>query len=144
MFTDWCLAACLLATVSSYAPPLNDDRSRAVQTGTAVDRARATPWSRSGRSPWLDTLYGSYVVLHVADAHTTISNLRRGQREINPVFASFGRESVTLIALKAASTATTVYFVERVRRKSRRAAIVLMVTLNGATAAVVAHNLRQR
>jgi hypothetical protein len=50
-----------------------------------------------------------------------------------------------LIAAKAGVAAGTVYLSERLWKKNRAAAVVLMVALNGAYAAIVAnnHGLRQ-
>jgi hypothetical protein len=45
-------------------------------------------------------------------------------------------------AVKAASTAASIYFAERAWKKNRRGTIVLMAIVNGAAAAVVARNLR--
>jgi hypothetical protein len=47
-----------------------------------------------------------------------------------------------MLAVKAVSTAASIYFAERAWKKNRKGAIVLMAAINGVTAAVVAHNLR--
>jgi hypothetical protein len=46
-----------------------------------------------------------------------------------------------MIAVKAASTAASIYFTERAWKKNRKGAIVLMAVVNGVTAAVAARNL---
>jgi hypothetical protein len=48
------------------------------------------------------------------------------------------------LAVKAGATAATVYLTERLWRKNRVASIAVMAALNGAYAAIVAHNYRQR
>jgi hypothetical protein len=47
-----------------------------------------------------------------------------------------------MLAVKAASTATSIYFTERAWKKYKKGAIALMAVVNGVTAAVAAHNLR--
>jgi hypothetical protein len=48
----------------------------------------------------------------------------------------------TTIAMKAASSVGTVYIAEKMWKKHRAGAIVLMAAMNGVSAAVVAHNNR--
>jgi hypothetical protein len=52
-----------------------------------------------------------------------------------------GNAGATL-ALKAASTAGTIFFAERAWKKNRKGAIILMAAINGAMAAVSARNFR--
>jgi hypothetical protein len=46
----------------------------------------------------------------------------------------------SLIAVKAAAGATTIWMTEKMREKHPRGAVVLMVVLNSVLATVVAHN----
>jgi len=47
-----------------------------------------------------------------------------------------------LIALKAMSTAGAIYFTERIWKTNRVAAVIVLVAINGATAAISLHNTR--
>ena len=47
-----------------------------------------------------------------------------------------------MLGLKLATTASTIFFAERAWRKNRVAAVVMMTAINGATAAVAMHNMR--
>jgi hypothetical protein len=47
-----------------------------------------------------------------------------------------------MIAVKALSTAGSIYFTERAWKTNRKGAVVMMAIVNGVTAAVVAKNLR--
>ncbi|MGH9329136.1 MAG: DUF5658 family protein [Vicinamibacterales bacterium] len=138
--------------LSSGAPAAGSGRYEADRHAAApAAAAPAEPPQRlfdqktSGRRPkLLGALYGSYAALQAADVQSTLGAIRRGGRELNPVAGSFVAQPASLVAFKAVSTATTIYFVERIRRKSGKAAAGVMLALNGATAAVVAHNLRRR
>ena len=50
--------------------------------------------------------------------------------------------SGAMLAVKALSTAGTIYFVERAWKKNRKGAVVTMAIINGAMAAIAANNLR--
>ena len=47
-----------------------------------------------------------------------------------------------MLAVKALSTVGSIYFAERVWKKNRKGAVVLMVALNAVSTAVVIHNAR--
>lgn len=88
----------------------------------------------------LGALYGTYAALQAMDVISTRKALAAGAREANPLMRT-GNMGTT-IALKAAGGVATFYFVEKAWKKNRVGAIVLMVAINGASAAVVAHNNR--
>ena len=121
----------------------------AAPLSAAVDRAAADAgpaidlWTlpESAKRPaLLPALYGTYAALQIMDVMSTKRALAAGAHEANPVMRSGGLG--TTIAIKAASGAATMYFVERAWKKNRVGAIVLMAAINGASAAVVAHNNR--
>ena len=85
------------------------------------------------------TLFGSYVALQGADVYSTAAARRSGGREINPVMdGNLGQ----VLAVKAVTGLTTYYAVNKMARNNRKAAIVTLAILNGVTAAVVVHNLK--
>jgi hypothetical protein len=87
-------------------------------------------------------LYASFAALQALDAHSTIRALNAGATEANPLVGGIAHKPVALAAVKAGLTASTIYLVEKVRVRSRRAAIALMAVLNSAYVAIVAHNYR--
>jgi Domain of unknown function (DUF5658) len=91
-------------------------------------------------TPALTSLYVSFVTLQVLDAHSTLSAVRHGAREMNPLVATFADRPAALVALKAGTAAGVLYMTERVRRRSRVGALLMMVAFNSAYATVVANN----
>lgn len=94
------------------------------------------------RGAALPVLYVSLAAMQAADVYSTRAAIEAGAREANPAVAPFARNSGSLLAVKAASTASAIFFAERLAKNNRKAAIVLMAVINGATAAVAAHNMR--
>ena len=88
----------------------------------------------------LSALYGTYGTLQVLDVVTTRRALPAGAHERNPLMQNGNIGA--MIAVKAAAGASTIYFAERMWKKNRVGAVIVMAALNGATAAVVAHNQR--
>ena len=104
------------------------------------DTLRSEPAPRAKPRGVLVPLYASFAALQALDAHSTMRALDAGARETNPLMRGIARTPAALIAVKAGLTATTIYLVERMRVKSRRAAIVIMAALNSTYATIVAHN----
>jgi hypothetical protein len=90
----------------------------------------------------LAPLYISFAALQAFDAVTTIRALEAGGVEVNPLLKGVAGNGVALVAVKAGATVATVYLAERLWKKNRVAAIVLMVTLNGVYVVAVAQNHR--
>lgn len=91
------------------------------------------------RSKPLTTLYASYGVLQGLDLYSTIAARQHGAREVNPVMnAGYAQASL----VKGLTAAVTVAAVKNIEKRSRKAAVITMVAVNVATAAVVAHNIR--
>jgi len=87
-------------------------------------------------------LYLAFVALQVADVASTRRALEAGGREANPIVRGLANNSAAMLAVKAGATAGTIYLVERLWKKNRTAAVILMTALNGAYAAIVAYNYR--
>jgi len=66
--------------------------------------------------------------------------LSAGASERNPLMKSGAMAS--MLAVKAAAGVSTIYFTEKLWKKNRVGAIIVMAALNGAQAAIVAHNTR--
>jgi hypothetical protein len=88
----------------------------------------------------LGALYGTYATLQTLDLISTRKTLAAGGHEQNPLMKSGGIGS--MIAMKAVAGASTIYFTEKLWKKHRVGAIVVMAALNGTSAAIVAHNNR--
>ncbi|MFB3855620.1 MAG: DUF5658 family protein [Vicinamibacterales bacterium] len=100
------------------------------------------PGSRqSPRFPVLGSMYASFVALQAADVLSTSRALERGGREMNPILP-FASNKAAMFAVKAASATLTIYLSEKIARRNRVAAIVMMAAINSAYTAIVAHNYR--
>jgi hypothetical protein len=99
--------------------------------------------ARPKRPGALPILYGSLGALQALDVYSTRRALGAGAREANPLLAGAAQRSSAMLAVKAISTATSIYFTERAWKRNRKGAVVLMAVINGVTAAVVVRNLRQ-
>lgn len=87
-------------------------------------------------------LYVSYATLQVLNAHSAFPALDGRARQTNHVVAEFTSSRTGLIAMKVGVAAGTIYLSEKLRKRNRVAAVVLMVSLNSALAAITAHNYR--
>lgn len=96
----------------------------------------AEPASRGVLIP----LYVAFASLQALDVHSTMRAVGAGHAERNPLLATAADRPPVLLAVKAGAAATTIYLVDRLRVRSRGAAIALMAVLNSAYAAIVAHN----
>jgi Domain of unknown function (DUF5658) len=115
-----------------------DPRLQAPQRGSRDPRLQAPPDNRGVLVP----LYASFAALQALDAHSTLRALDAGATEVNPLLGGIAQKPAALLALKAGVAASTIYLVEKVRLKSRGAAIALMAALNSVYATIVAHNYR--
>ena len=93
-----------------------------------------------GSTTLLRGLYVSFAALQMLDAASTMSALDRGAVEANPLMKGIASTPATLIAVKAAAAASTIFLVERIARKNRWGAVVTMIALNSVYAMVVSHN----
>jgi hypothetical protein len=113
--------------------------------GRAAEPAPSRPASLVAparpRFPLLGSMYASFVALQVADVHSTSRALGAGAREANPMLP-FAGNTAAMYGVKAASSAATIYLVNRIARQNRTAAIVLMAAFNSAYSVIVAHNYR--
>lgn len=101
--------------------------------------------SRPPRRPAaLPALYVSFAVLQGLDAHSTLTGVGAGGREVNPAVKGLVAQPVSFVGAKIAATAGTLFLTERLWKKHRFAAVVLMVAVNATYAAIVAHNYRGR
>jgi uncharacterized protein DUF5658 len=126
--------------VPAFAIP----RAQLLELRPAIQPVQWPTPSQSSRPKSLLPLYVSFAALQALDAHSTLQAIDNGHGERNPVVGTFTSTPGAMVGLKLASTAGTIYLTERLWRKHRGAAIALMIAVNGAYAAVVAHNYRVR
>jgi hypothetical protein len=126
------VAALVLSPVDGSAPPRSERMWRNASL-FEVQPERREP------SAAMKTLFGSYFALQGADVYSTAAAQRSGAHEINPVMdGNLGQ----VLAVKALTGLTTYYAVNKMAKTNRKAAIVTLAILNGVTAAVVVHNLK--
>jgi hypothetical protein len=106
---------------------------RASGVGTAALRRPAA----------LPALYISFATLQALDVHSTLTAVDGGRIEANPAMKGLVGQPAAFVAAKIAATAATFYISERLWRRHRVGAVVLMVAVNGAYAAIVATNYRR-
>ena len=113
---------------------------RAAGPPRPAGRAVVTRPSTPDRDVLLPALYTGFGVLQALDAHSTVRAVNAGHREANPLIAPFAERPGAMIAVKAATTAGTIYLAHRLAGRNRAAAIALMIAVNGAYAAIVGAN----
>ena len=90
----------------------------------------------------LPALYVTLGVMQAMDLYSTSAALKAGAKEANPTAAPFAGKTGSMIGLKAATMAGTIFFSERMWKTNKVGAIAMMVAINGATAAVSMHNMQ--
>jgi hypothetical protein len=86
-------------------------------------------------------LYASLIGLQALDIHSTRRAMESGTTgEGNPLMRPFVENDAAFIAVKATTTASTIFLTERLRKTHPKVAVVLAASLNIAMAAVVARN----
>jgi hypothetical protein len=121
-------------------PPVPTAPASAQPTFSAPPRS--ADFSGVRRPTLLPALYATTVALQALDAHSTMTGLKNGAVEANPLMKGAAGNPGVLLAVKAGAAASTIYFAEKLWRRNRVAAVVLMAAVNGVTAAVVAHNYK--
>ena len=137
-------AAPLLAQEPPEPQPVNP-RS-ALAASPAVQHIQlwpVAPPAEHKRPGALVPLYVSLVGLQGLDIHSTRQAMNAGAaREGNPLMKPFVNNGAAFVAVKAATTAGTIFFTEKLRKKHPKTAVVLAAAFNVSLAAVVASNYR--
>jgi hypothetical protein len=143
--------ACALPVAASPAPflqvaPLVYDGviAHAVRARTASPAVPAlVAASRARRPVALVPLYGAFAALQAADAHSTTQALRQGATELNPLMGGVAGSPKGLVAVKLATTFTTIAATELLWRRHPRASVIAMAIITCGYGFVVTHNYRQ-
>ena len=126
-------------TPTAQATPIQTAVSRAAKDGEPA--VTLLTLAQTPRRPLaLGALYGTYATLQALDVVSTRRALAGGAAERNPLRNS--GQMGSMIAVKAAAGVSTIYFAEKLWKKNRAGAILVMAALNGTQAAIVAHNVR--
>jgi hypothetical protein len=89
----------------------------------------------------LPSLYAGSVFLQSYDAYSTLSALKRGATEANPLMKAVTKSPVAFIGLKAGVATMSIMAAERMWKDNNRlGAVLTMVASNGFMAMVAAHN----
>jgi hypothetical protein len=133
-------APSLATTVPAQWPARHAKPIRVTAPAPTVDAWMTDP--RDRRPAVLPAMYASLGALQVMDVYSTRGALGAGASEANPLMQKAAGSSGTMLAMKALSTAGTIYFAERAWKKNRKGAIAVMAVVNGVTAAIAARNVR--
>ncbi|MCM3878728.1 MAG: DUF5658 family protein [Vicinamibacterales bacterium] len=111
----------------------------AQQASTMTPMAGYVPEMK--RPTALTALYATLGAMQAWDVYSTTAALKAGATEANPMAAPFAGNTGSMLGMKAATTVGTIFFAERMWKKNKVGAIVMMVAINSATAAVSMHNM---
>lgn len=100
------------------------------------------PVERPRTSGILTSLYAATAVMQALDVHSTLKALDAGAVEANPVMSGVTKNRGAFMATKAAVAAGTVFAVQRIAKRSKIAAVVTAVAINGAYAMIVRNNYK--
>jgi hypothetical protein len=111
-----------------------------VPPGVAASPAVLLPASRGAALP---SLYVSLAALEMYDGYTTMTGVRHGAVEGNPVLGGAAANSPALWAIKGGAAVGVIFIAERLWRQHHRGqAVAVMLASNGIMAAVAARNAR--
>jgi hypothetical protein len=138
----------VLTTVDALA--VTAPAAEATASELAQGALRATPavpeaWMvdrQESRPAALPVMYAALGALNAFDVYSTRRAIGAGATEANPLMRRAAGNSGAMLAVKALSTAGTIYFAERAWKKNRKGAVVLMAAINGVTAAIAMRNVR--
>lgn len=105
-----------------------------------TDTQNAPTVDAKGRPRMLMPLYAMQFTLNGLDVHSTMQALKAGHREANPLFADGSARK--MIGAKLASSALSVFAAEKLWKKNRVAAVLMMASVNAGLTVVVANNYR--
>jgi len=151
-------AAVALLTVSlSSLPAFADDNDAdgSIET-VSVERVAAgagvageVDWSMKPvsvggmkRPAALAGLYVSLAGLQVYDAMSTARGLKQGAREANPLMQGAANHSALFWSIKAATTALPMVMAEKMWKRNKVGAVVMMAVANSVAVTVAANNAR--
>jgi hypothetical protein len=153
------LATVLSATIATptFAADATDAQSPALSIAPATIAAAAASAApgaaaqdfaprtsfKYGRPSLLPALYATSAALQGYDTYSTLSALKNGAREANPIMKGIVNNPAAFVAMKAGVTTASIMAAERLWKGNHRmGAIGLMVASNVMMGVVAAHNSR--
>lgn len=130
-------ATVLLAAMWGHPHPAWAQDGRVGDESPRVQLHAPVPVSRPAM---LMPLYIGQVALQTYDGYSTIAGIQQGGSEANPFVGGLASRPAAFWAVKAASTATTIWLTERMWRDHPKRAVVLMIVADGMMAALAARN----
>lgn len=128
-----------LTLTAAVTAPADNEQSSLNVTAT---NAPATQVAKPNATTLRYSLYASFATLQALDAHSTLRAINGGGSEANPFMAGIASKPFAFVAMKAGTTAATIYLAEKLSKKNPIASVLLMTAMNSAYATVVAHNYR--
>jgi len=120
------------------APAFNGERIS--EASVTAQEASSPAVAAPSRPPALVPLYVSFATLQVLDLHSTVRALDVGAREANPILGGIVGSPAAFVATKAGVTTAVLLVTERLWKRNKAAAVLMMIGLNSAYAGIVAHN----
>ena len=126
------------------APAVTAAATALAQNATLASSIDFSPRLRTDRRPMvLPALYATTVGLQAYDAYSTLTVLKNGGVEANPVMKGITKNPTAFVALKAGVAAMSIMAAEKMWKDHNKVgAIVTMLASNGFMAYVAAHNTR--
>ena len=90
----------------------------------------------------LPAMYVTSAAVQAMDVYSTTMALKAGARESNPVAAPFAGNPGSMIGLKVVSTASAIYFTEKMWKTNPVKAVLVLAAINSATAMISMHNMK--
>jgi hypothetical protein len=114
-------------------------------TALASSAEAPTTYSRIYRAPGtrslvLPALYVSLSALQAYDVYSTLTALKHGAAEGNPLMQGVVGNPAAFVALKAGVTGASIYGAEKLWRQDKKVQAVLLMVASNGLMAYVAHN----
>lgn len=125
----------------------SDTTTTAPPAAAAPDAAQVLPQIvrpsfEGGHDKTMLPFYASTVLLEALDVHSTLTVLKLGGGEGNPLLKGLVSNRPAFIAVKAGMAAGTIFAVHHMAKHSKVAAIITAVGINAAYSFVVWHNYK--
>ena len=128
-------------TTTTVTPAIAAAATTLVRPDLAANLPVAPRIAAPHRPLVLPSLYAGSALLQGYDAYSTLTALKNGATEANPLMKGITKSPVAFIGLKAGVTMMSIMAAERMWKDNNRVGAVLtMVASNGLMAAVAAHN----
>lgn len=145
----WTMTLVVGLCFSNIAAAAGKEEKPVTETAVAAAKNLAVVWPMAStyepelkRPALLPALYASFAAVQAWDLYSTSIALKAGAHEANAAAAPFASNKGSMLGLKMATMAGTILCTERMWKKNRVGAVVLMMAINGTTAAVAMRNMR--